>query len=375
MSAGKFMATFNRSELFKFYSNRNLLIWPRSRETLACDLKNELCIDYNSAANSFVALKVQNQINHKIQNDESYDTTQFKKYIKEVLNSQNSEYRKLSTSPYQALKNLYRITVPNFIFEFIELNQEVIPSVITDKIAPIVSGTTYNRQNSKLSNYIQKICLMNALNSIDKNSKEFYNYNRFVTLYNMIINQNLTPMAYNVRTGALYFTFSYNLYKEKEQIFENLRKNSSNLISPNIEEVRYYINTEYGEIATVRKLFDKRVKRYKTDVSDQMAFSMPNIVRMIIHDLFSKFSNKNYKLSYTQMLGYRLRNTIIVEDYCEKINRDGSTFSVPINNKWETMSAKEVRLLSKASIDEGLVLETYKDLLNSIKQVMTEFKS
>lgn len=375
MSAGKFKATFNRSELFKFYSNRNLMVWPRSRETLACDLKNELCIDYNSAAGSFVALKVQNQINRKIQNDSSLDSTKYKKYVKEVLDTQSPEYRKLSSAPYQALKNLYRITLPNFIFGFMESNRGIIPPVITDKITPIVSGTTYSRQNAKLSNYIQKVCLMGAINSLDKNSTEFYNYSRFVSLYNLIINQNLTPIAYNIRTGALYFTFSHNLYKKKEQIFENLHKNVPNLISPNIEEVRYYVNTEYGEVATVRKLFDKRVKRYKTDVSDQMVFSMPNVVRMIIHDLFNKFGNKNYKLSYNQMLGYRLRNTIIVEDYCEKISRDGSTFSVPIDNNWETMSAKEVRLLSKAAIDEALVLETYKDLLNSIKQVMIEFKS
>ena len=348
-------------------------MWPKSKETLSYDLQKELSVDYTNAANSFMALKVQNEINRKIEVDnKNFDSTTFKQYVKKALESKSPEYQKLSRSPFQALKNLYRISLPNFILDFMDMNKDIIPEVITNKITPIVSNTVYNKHNSKISNYIQKICLLKTITSLDKRGVEYYNYCRFVSLYNIIVNNNLIPVSYNPHTGVFYFTIPYNMYNQKEQIFESIH---NNLFSTTIENVRYYINTQYGEISTVRKLFDKRVKHYKTDISDQMDFTLPNIIRMIIHDLFNKFANPNYKLTYIQMLGYRLRNTLMVEDYCEKLNRDGSLFNVPLTTGWTTMGSKEVRVLNKSLINESLLLESYDELLNTVKQTILNFQN
>ena len=371
-------------EIYPFFANRNLLQWAKSPETIMSDIYNELSIDYKTAITSYQTMIERLELANKEyakEIDNSIDT--FYDYIRDIMkNHKLEEYDKLSNlNKYKALKNLYRVTVPNYIFTFIELHKHVLPKSIIDKVLPIITNTTYVHNSKLLNLYIKKLSIMKLLtmNSKDKNLiLGYYNYSRFMYMYIIMQDNKLEPIAYNPNSGSLYFTISYLNKHKKEQIFEDIRNINKSLAPINIDEVKLYINTPIGEILQVRKLFDKRCKRYHTkqDIIDNLSHKTPNIVRKIIHDLINKFSRKTYKYSYNEMLGFLLKNNIIVEDYCEKVGNDGMSFRVPIknNDEWKVMTCTEVRKLSINDIDISKLLQAYNDIINPILKVISSVK-
>ena len=367
-------------ELYQFFSNRNLLQWPKSTETLISDINEEFGIDSNAMLNGYAIMKKQlNKITNEscVKELDLIYSSKFKDNIKEVLEEarKDLEYKRLCAQKSHLLKNLYRITIPNFIFSFVSSHKKILPENTIEKILPLITNVVYVKNHSALNTYIKKSLIMKILIDIDnRNFMEYYKYCRFRYLYDRLIELKLTPKCYNSDSGALYFTISYSQGSQKEQIFEKLRSINNNCAIINIDEVQLYINSNIGEIARIRKLFDKRWKKFHTDISDNISYVVPNIIRKIIHNLIDKFSRKSYKYSYNQMLGYLLKHDFIVEDYCEKVGNEGTILRVPINKEWVTMSSKEVRKLTINDIDIKLLLDSYESILKPMLQAIINSK-
>ena len=370
--------------IYPFFANRNLLKWAKSADTILSDINNELSIDPKTAITSYKKMIEQLSLANKMYAKAvGVNINNFYEYIDDIMrNHKIEDYNKLSNiNKYKASKNLFRLTVPNYIFTFISSHREVLPKEIIDKVLPIVTNITYARNSQLLNIYIKKTLIMKLLimNSKDKNLiLGYYNYSRFLYLYSILKDNNLDPIAYNPNSGSMYFTISYSNKHQKEQIFDSIRKINKNLAPITIDEVRLYINTPIGEISQVRKLYDKRCKRYHTkqDIIDNLDHKTPNIIRKIIHELLSKYSRKTYIHSYNEMLGIILKNNIIVEDYCEKVGKDGMIFRVPLKStiEWKVLSSKDVRKLTVNDIDIAKLLEAYKEIINPILKVISSIK-
>lgn len=361
---------YNKSNIYKFYSNRNLLQWPKSNETLNSDLKAELSINYEDAIKTFIKMKKQESIINKIIEKNSNNT--FIEYMKQVLTNKGNEYNSLSKVEYCAKKYLYRLSIPNFIFSFAIDHKSILPNNISNQVLPLIENTTYNKQNDKLNTYIKKSLLLDIFMNTSDMFLDYYDYCRFLYMYNRLVYYKFTPLIYNTYTGSLYFTISYNLNDQKEQIFEELHKPNNNNVNIDIDEIKLYVNSELGEITKYRKLCDKRYKKFHTEISDNMSYKIPNIIRKLIHSLIDKYSHKAYKYSYNEILSYILKNNIIPEDFCEKINLNGDSFIVPINGKWVDIDSKSVRLLTKNNIDINLLLDKYKDSINALLLILSD---
>ena len=365
--------------IYQFFSNRNLLQWPKSNQLIISDIYNELSLSSNSILQSLLLLnnkyKKANELYKKFISYSMMD-----KFYNHITNTINIEdYLKLSNlNKYKAYKKIFRISIPNYIFTFIELHKSLFPIELIEKIFPILINLSYSN-NITLNNYIKRTLLLRILltNSKDKSSiMNYYNYNRFLYMYTLLKSYNLEPIIYNPNSGSMYFTISYSKQQKKEQIFESiLLLNNKNVASIIIDDVKLYINTQIGEISQVKNICDKR-KRSKYSILDNIEHKTPNIIRKIIHDLISKYSNKSYKYSYNQLLGCVLKNNIIVEDYCEKISLDGSILNVPIikEDSFIELDSSEVRKLNINSINNNLLLSTYHDILNPILRVISTSK-
>ena len=378
----------SNQELYQFYSNRSLLKYPKSINTLFADIKEELNINKKSAILSYNKMNDQFDYiinNHQdIFNEINKNDSYLYIYMKNLLDNQKlKEYSELNNDlKYCANKYLYRISSPNYIFTFINSIQDFLPKSFYSKIlAPIIS-INFNNDNNYLNQFIKKSIIFRSLLKNIKSSKnklllEFYNYSRFLYLFNIIKNNNLIPITYNIMTGTLYFTISYSNYPKKEQIFERLHDINSNNSHINIEEVKLYINTQFGEISNCKKLFDKKCNTYQTKryVSDNIIHNVPNIIRFIISDIILKYINKKYIYSYKNLLGFILNDNILIENYCKKNNNDGTLFEVPINDNWITMSNFEVRKLLIKDIDIKLLLDSYQELINPILSVVNIIKN
>ena len=363
-------------EIYHFFSNRNLLQFPRSIETIDSDITEEFHSDSNLIICGYTRMKKQlSVITNEVcveECQELYDSAPtFKNFMKLIMDNKINEYDILCKERQVVLKNLYRITAPNFIFNFITMHKKILPDNTIERILPLITNIIYLKDNKMLNLYIKKSLAMKILNDIDKkNFKDYYNYCRFKYLYDRLIELKLTPKLYNSNNGALYFTISYSQSAEKEQIFERLRSNNNNGALIKIDEVQLYINSIIGEVSRIRKLFDKRWKKFHTNINDNMSYNAPNIIRKIIHNIITNFSRKSYNYSYNQMLGYLLKSNIRVEDYCEKVDNDGVLLRVPMQQEWKLMTAKEVRLLTINNIDIKLLLESYDMVLKPILQVI-----
>ena len=375
-------------ELYAFYSNRSLLKYPKSINTIFADIKQELNISkkstilsYNMMNDQFDYIINNNQdIFDEINKNDSY----LYFYMKNILDNQKlSEYSDLNNDlKYCANKYLYRISSPNYIFTFINSIQNLLPKPFYSKILASTISITFNNYNHILNQYIKKFIIFKCLLSNIKSSKnnlllEFYNYSRFTYLFNIIKSNNLIPITYNIITGSLYFTISYSNYSKKEQIFERLHNINSNNSHIDIEEIKLYINTQFGEISNCKKLFDKKCNIFhsKRYVSDNLLHNIPNMIRFIVSDIILKFINKSYNYSYKKLLGFILNDNILVENYCRKNNNEGTLFEAPINNKWVTMSNSEIRKLSINNIDIKLLLDSYQELINPILNVVNAIKN
>ena len=362
-------------EIYHFFSNRNLLQFPRSIETIDGDITEEFHRDSNHVISGYTRMKKQLSI---ITNEvcveecqELYDNAPtFKNFMKLIMDNKINEYQILSNNRQVVLKNLYRITVPNFIFTFMTMHKGILPNKTIERILPLITNIVYLKDNKMLNLYIKKSLAMKLLMEIDKkNFKDYYNYCRFKYLYDKLLELKLAPKLYNSNNGALYFTISYSQSSQKEQIFERLRLNNNSALIK-IDEVQLYINSNIGEVSRIRKLFDKRWKKFHTDISDNMSYNAPNIIRKIIHNIINNFSKKTYKYSYKEILAYLFKNNIRVEDYCEKVDDDGVLLRVPIQHEWKLMTAKDVRVLTINNIDIKLLLESYDMVLKPILHVI-----
>lgn len=378
----------SNEELYKFYSNRSLLRYSKSINTLFADIKEELNIDKKSAIISYN--KMIDQIDYinncqNIFNELNKNDSYLYFYMNNIISNQMiKEYSDLNNElKYCANKYLYRISCPHYIFNFINLLQNYLPKEYYTKILAPTLSISFNNSNNHLDEHIKKFIIFKSLLQNLKLSKnklifiDFYNYSRFLFLFNIIKSVNLIPITYNVLSGNLYFTFPYTNKQKKEQIFEELHHINSNNFDIIVEEIKLYINTEFGEISNCKRLFDKKcntfhIKRY---IDDNISNDVPNIIRMITSNIILNYINKSFNSSYKKLLGTILNNNIIVENYCRKINNNGTIFEVPINNKWITMSNSEVRKLLIKDIDVKLLLNSYQELINPILSVVNAIKN
>ena len=361
----------SKADIYKFFSNRDILKWPKSINTITSDLQEELSINYKSAIASYIAMCKQKAINKIILESSKSNAKDFIMHMKTTLANLDPEYGNYSETKYLISSNIYRIAAPNYIYTFINQHKTLLPKCITSTITPLVYNTIYNKQNQKLNNNIRKAILVDYFTKLDNSFKDYYNYCRFKYLYDKINEYKLTPFLYNKYTGALYFSFSYSLSAQKEQIFEGLSTSNNNIENIDLDYIKIYINSSIGEITKYFRLSDKRYKHYQ--ISDDLSYTIPNIVRELIINLLQKLSNKNSKFTYNEVLSYTIKKNIIVENYCEKID-SGTYFKVPINNEWIIKSANDLKLLSINDIDIPFLLEEYQEDISSILQAITSLK-
>lgn len=379
------------SYIYRFFSNRNLLQWPKSNILIPSDIYNELSLSYDTIIDTL--LKVDDVYNRV---DKEYKDTitdsmmdRFYIHIDDILSkNKDDNYTRISNlNKYKAYKKIYRMTIPNYIFNFIDLHKSLFPIELINLFNIIISNDI-NSISTLLNSYIKRTLLLKLLISNSKNKSsviDYYNYSRFLYMYTLLTSYNLEPIIYNPNSGSMYFTISYSKIYKKEQIFDSIHiLNNNNKVPIILDEVKLYVNTQIGEISQVKKLYDKKNKRSKIKytIVDNIDHKVPNIIRYIIHDLITKYSSKTYKYSYNHLLGYILKNNIIVEDYCEKISLDGSILSVPLkkikddtNDKsFTNLESKEVRRLSINNLDLSLLLNKYNDILNPILRVISSSK-
>lgn len=348
-----------------------MLKWPKSINTITSDLQEELCVNYKSAVASYIAMKKQQAINNVILENNKNDAHEFIEHMKDTLSNLSNEYKKYSMERYIVSKNLYRISIPNYIYTFINQHKLLLPKSITNTITPIVSNTVYNRQNQKINNNIRKAILVDYFAKLDKDFIEYYNYCRFMYLYDKVVSHNLTPFLYNKLNGALYFSLPYKLSIQKEQIFESLCNSNNNTENIDIDFIKLYINSAIGEITRYFRISDKRYKHYQ--ISDDLSYSIPNIIRELVANMLQKLSDSNSKFTYNDVLNYTIKKDIMVENYCEKID-SGTYFKVPIDNEWIVKSADDLKLLTINNIDIPFLLEEYQENIDSILQAITNTK-
>ena len=116
----------SNEELYKFYSNRSLLRYSKSINTLFADIKEELNIDKKSAIISYN--KMIDQIDYinncqNIFNELNKNDSYLYFYMNNIISNQMiKEYSDLNNElKYCANKYLYRISCPHYIFNFINL--------------------------------------------------------------------------------------------------------------------------------------------------------------------------------------------------------------------------------------------------------------
>ena len=366
-------------DIYSFYSNRALLKWPRTIHTLLSDIYEEFNIDYKEVL----------KIHYNIHNTSTKVCNIFTEFVNSSildnfyihilnnLNNKDSSYLKLSNlNSFKIYENIYSIIIPDFIFKFIEDHLNIFKNnKDINNILHIIIDSLYIKNNVYLNNYIKKYLLLKLLIETNKDKSSllnYYNYKRFEYMYKILESNNLKPIAYNPNSSSLYFTIPYSISSKKEQIIERLSNFNNSSIQIQTNEIKYYINSYIGEILKL-----KRKRTYNSNIIiDNLDFKTPNIIRKIIHSILTIYSNKRYSKPFSYLIGEVFRYNIIPEDYCAKINNNGSYLLVPLNNEWVKLSSKEIRQLSINDIDISLIIDSeyFKKHIDMILKIISQSK-
>lgn len=339
----------NLTNIFQYF--RGLNVNCRTLCTMDFDMINDLKISRIQAENLYDDY----ELHYTKEKSFAYDQNYLRDFIMDFeIEDENYTKYLINNNQNNIYKFIYSIDFPNFIYFWIETYKEYMPQNILRKLQTIIN-TKYN-DNNKVNEYIKKKYLQSALMEFGSETfMKFYDYCRLQYLLQQTMQFNFVPSFYDSSTGHLYFSTKNKIKNDK--VAEKYQSNN-NL------KINFYPTLILNEDNILNYYRDIKTKKWDTTV--KMDINTPNFVRYIMKYILTKNQKLN-SLDEAKIEGYK--KCIMLEDFCKKSN-DGLTMDLPLNNKWQTITAQELRKSSKNYADINEIYNKYDVLLNNTVQAV-----